>query len=309
MSIRHRLVRGVERLLQAEAAPSARMALVLGAALLTLVVATLRVSLEAHLGISLVLLVPIMLVAWYVNAPWALGMVALVVLTWHVADRVELTASVPMWVVNVNSAVRASVFALVVVLTAALRAAYRRQHLLATRDALTGLLNRRQFMATAEAERLRARRYRHPITLGFLDLDNFKAINDRYGHETGDQVLRLVGVYLLRRLRSVDISARLGGDEFVVLLPQTGPQPGAATIAEVQSGVVRELRAQGFDVGLSAGVATFLEAPDSVDEMLDTADRLMYEAKRADKGALRQTVVPSASKGAREAQPGGAPLR
>lgn len=299
--MRHQILRAAEQTLQAEAGPAARAALVVAACALTLAVATLRVSLEAHLGVSLVLLVPIMLVAWYVNATWALTLVGLVVLSWHVADRVELTESVPLWVVNVNSGVRATVFSLVVLLTAALRTAYRRQHVLATRDALTGLVNRRQFMTTAEAERRRARRYGHAITLGFLDLDDFKAVNDRYGHEAGDQVLRVVGMYLMRRLRNVDTVARLGGDEFVVLLPQTGPQAGATTIAEVQSGAVSELRAQGFDVGLSAGVATFVEPPDSVDEMLDTADRLMYEAKRADKGALRHTVVRTAGDGTREA--------
>jgi diguanylate cyclase (GGDEF)-like protein len=224
------------------------------------------------------LLLPIMLVAWYVNATWALAVVALVVLSWHAADRVALTESVPVWVVNINSAVRASVFSLVVLLTAALRAAYRRQHVLATRDALTGLANRRHFMAVAETERRRARRYRHPITIGFLDLDDFKAVN-----------------HLLRRLRNVDTAARLGGDEFVVLLPQTTAQPGASAIADVQRGVVRELREQGFQVGLSAGVATFLEPPDGVDEMLEVADQLMYEAKRSDKGTLRQAVLPASS--------------
>jgi diguanylate cyclase (GGDEF)-like protein len=300
MSIRHRIARQVEQLLQAEASPAGRWALVVAASLLTLTVATLRISLEAHLGISLLLL-PIMLVAWYVNATWALAVVALVVLSWPAADRVALTESVPVWVVNINSAVRASVFSLVVLLTAALRAAYRRQHVLATRDALTGLANRRHFMAVAETERRRARRYRHPITIGFLDLDDFKSVNDRYSHETGDQVLRLVGIHLLRRLRNVDTAARLGGDEFVVLLPQTTAQPGASAIADVQRGVVRELRKQGFEVGLSAGVATFLEPPDGVDEMLEVADQLMYEAKRGDKGTLRQAVLPASSGRARAA--------
>jgi diguanylate cyclase (GGDEF)-like protein len=197
----------------------------------------------------------------------------------------------------------------VVLLTAALRAAYRRQHLLATRDVLTGLVNRRQFMTIAEAERRRARRYGQPITIGFLDLDDFKAVNDRYGHEAGDQVLRLVGSYLMRRLRNVDTAARLGGDEFVVLLPQTGPQPGESTIADVQSGLTRELREQGFEIGVSAGVATFLEAPASVGEMLDLSDRLMYMAKHAGKGALRQAVVPGASEGVRKTDPTRTPVR
>jgi diguanylate cyclase (GGDEF)-like protein len=144
-----------------------------------------------------------------------------------------------------------------------------------------------------------ARREGQVTAVLFLDLDDFKVVNDTYGHQAGDQLLRLVGVYLLRRLRSVDTAARLGGDEFVVLLPQTASQAGASTISELKIGIARELKEQGFDVGISAGVVTFRNAPDSVDEMLQAADRLMYEAKRAGKNALRQAVVPAANDGAR----------
>jgi diguanylate cyclase (GGDEF)-like protein len=295
----HGFIRRAEAPLQAQASPAARVALVAIAALLTFLLATLRLSLDARLAVSLVLLLPTMLIAWYWTTAWALATVALVVLSQLAADLVAFEESVPLWVITINALVRAGVFGIVVLLTAALRAAYAYQHVLATRDGLTGLANRHRLLALAEAERRRARRYGHPITIGYLDLDDFKVVNDTYGHQAGDQLLRLVGVYLLRRLRSVDTAARLGGDEFVVLLPQTASQAGASTISELKIGIARELKEQGFDVGISAGVVTFRNAPDSVDEMLQAADRLMYEAKRAGKNALRQAVVPAANDGAR----------
>jgi diguanylate cyclase (GGDEF)-like protein len=187
----------------------------------------------------------------------------------------------------------------VVLLVAALRAAYRQQRLLATSDTLTGLGNRDHFMVAAEAERQRAARFRRPLTLAYLDLDDFKAVNDTLGHEKGDEVLRLVGAFLRQRLRSVDLAARLGGDEFVVLLPETGADAGAGAIADMQTGIVQLLTARGFSVGISVGVATFLEAPHSVDEMVQTADRLMYQVKREGKGGLRRAVVSGAHEPAR----------
>ncbi len=285
------LIRWLERRLQAEPSSLAKGIILVSVAALTLAMLTLRLAVEADLAVSLTLLLPIVLIAWYLGLAWGLATTCFVALSWLAADLVGVTPRVPDWVVYVNAIVRAGVFGLAALLVAALHQAYRHQRQLATIDPLTGLNNRLGFMAVAETERQRAARFGHPLTLAYLDLDDFKAVNDRLGHEAGDAVLRLVGSFLRQRLRRIDSAARLGGDEFVVLLPQTGEQAGLLAASDIHSGIAAALKKDGFAVGLSAGVATFLQAPHSVDDMLQTADRLMYEAKRESKGRLRHAAV------------------
>jgi diguanylate cyclase (GGDEF)-like protein len=287
-----RTIELLETLLQAEPKPVHKVLLVGACLVLTPAVATLHLSIEAHLALSLTLLPPTMLVAWYLGMGWGLTAALFVVLSWLAFDLLWIDKTVPGWVVFVNAGVRASVLCLVASLVATLRQAYRQQHLLATTDALTGLGNRLGFLAVAEVERQRAARFHQPVTLAYLDLDDFKAVNDRFGHAKGDEILTLVGRFLSKRLRSIDSAARLGGDEFVVLLPQTGEQAGAHVIASVQAGIAATLREHGFEVGVSAGVVTFLQAPRDVDEMLQIGDGLMYQAKRDGKGSLRHALVP-----------------
>jgi diguanylate cyclase (GGDEF)-like protein len=289
--MRATLIRWLEQRLQAQPGALASGLLLVSVLALAMATATLRLAVEAYLAVSLALLLPIMLIAWYLGLAWSLGMTGFVVLSLLAADLVGMT-QVPDWVVYVNAIVRASVFALVSLLVAALRQAYRRQRLLATTDALTGLGNRTRLLAAAEAERQRAARFGHPLALAYLDLDGFKQINDDLGHEAGDAVLRLVGEFLRKRLRAIDSAARLGGDEFVLLLPQTGEDAGLSAVSDIHGGIVATLKQHGFEMGLSAGVAIFLHPPDSVAAMLRAADEVMYTAKREHKGALRHVVVP-----------------
>jgi diguanylate cyclase (GGDEF)-like protein len=273
-------------LARAEANPVTKAGLLVVTGTLTVGAATLRLSLEAHLALSLTLLVPTLLIAWYLGLGWGLAAATFVVLSWFIADLIAVVETVPPWVVYVNAAVRLLVFCLMAYLAASLRRAYREQRMLATQDPLTGLANRRQFMVIAESERRRAARSRNPMTLAFLDLDGFKQLNDSEGHRRGDEALRLFGRHLRERLRSMDCAARVGGDEFVVLLPDTDAHGGPQVIAELQKTATEALAASGFGLGASAGVVTFQTVPASVDDMLQAADRLMYEAKTQGRGGL-----------------------
>ena len=277
--------------LAVEATPAVKIALVAACVGLTMATATLQFSLEAHLRVSLTLLPPIMLVAWYAGMGWGLGAACVVVLSWLAADLLATTPPEPSWVAYVNAGVRAGVFGLIAGLVAALRAAYRQQSLLATQDALTGLGNRHRFMAVADIERQRASRFGHALALAYLDLDDFKAVNDAFGHAQGDEVLRVAGRFLRKRLRSIDYAARLGGDEFVVLVSASGVQAVARGLMDVHQGLVDALRHAGFSVGVSAGIAVFPQAPPSVPAMLQAADRLMYQAKLQGKSQAHQAVI------------------
>lgn len=154
---------------------------------------------------------------------------------------------------------------------------------LATTDSLTRLHNRRHFLERAEAEFERSRRYQRPLSVFLLDADHFKQVNDTYGHETGDQVLRLLASICRQNLRQLDVIGRYGGEEFVVFLPETS-MAKAMEVAERLRAGVEEINLDGPDgaikVTVSIGVATATSQTDSIAALINDADRALYEAKR-----------------------------
>lgn len=164
--------------------------------------------------------------------------------------------------------------------TLELEAANRALDLQARTDALTGLLNRRGFETQMAFAVALARRSSRPLSLITVDVDHFKRVNDTYGHEAGDEVLRRLARTLESRLRGSDVVARLGGEEFVALLPDTDLN-GAQSIA--QALVTAMAEQQDPVVGtitVSAGVATMRGAEDTGAAMLRRGDAALYEAKR-----------------------------
>jgi diguanylate cyclase (GGDEF)-like protein len=155
---------------------------------------------------------------------------------------------------------------------------------LATHDPLTGLPNRRHFLERADAELARARQAGRPLALAILDLDCFKAINDRHGHGRGDDVLRHFAVLLKAAAGDTAIAARLGGEEFAWLLPETAPD-AALERCEALRTTVRDLMrvAPGSDepVTVSIGLAAFDARRDDRLGLLQRADTALYEAKHA----------------------------
>ena len=160
----------------------------------------------------------------------------------------------------------------------------------ARRDFLTGLGNRRDFCERAEVEMERARRSGQPTTVAYLDLDNFKEVNDRLGHAMGDRALREVAKGLAAHLRLTDIAARMGGDEFAILLPDTDAASARATLLKLQELLLWIMKQNGWPVTFSIGAVTFLVPPSSVEGMLQRADHFMYDVKANGKNTLRHEV-------------------
>lgn len=190
-----------------------------------------------------------------------------------------------------NGVVRFATLALVSSLVARLHASVRRERWLARTDPLTGAANARTFYEMATAETERAGRTRRPLTLAYLDLDNFKQLNDRLGHTTGDEALVRVVQLVQGHLRGLDLLARLGGDEFALLLPETGPEGAAALLGRLQEVLSQEMAQRGWPVSLSVGAVTFLRPAWDVDRMVQRADAVMYQAKRKGKGRVELAVV------------------
>ena len=159
---------------------------------------------------------------------------------------------------------------------------------LATTDELTQLANRRQFDEALAAEVVRAERFRDPVAVVVADLDNFKMINDRFGHDVGDLVLRAFAAAIRANVRDVDLPARYGGEEFTVLLPATDAA-GGAQLAERLRVAAEELVVDSGSgpvaVRSSFGVASFPAEP-SAAALLRAADRALYRAKAAGKNTV-----------------------
>jgi diguanylate cyclase (GGDEF)-like protein len=192
---------------------------------------------------------------------------------------------------SINVALLLGFFLLVSTLLSALRAALWRERAASRIDVLTQLSNRRAFAELAEAEIERLARYGGPFTVAYLDLDDFKQVNDRFGHETGDRVLVLAAQAIRKSLRVNDIVARVGGDEFIVLLPQTEARDAETVLRKLESHLAAVMRQGSWEVTVSIGAATFEKAPSSVEQMVETVDMLMYSAKTGGKNQLVRRVV------------------
>jgi diguanylate cyclase (GGDEF)-like protein len=130
-----------------------------------------------------------------------------------------------------------------------------------------------------------------PFSLAYIDLDDFKWVNDTPGHGTGDNVLRLVVESLEQSTRATDVVARLGGDEFAVLFPETGADAGSEAALHIRLVLLDSMRKNDWPVTFSIGMVTYNEPPASVDEMIKAADTLMYSVKETTKNAVRSSVV------------------
>jgi diguanylate cyclase (GGDEF)-like protein len=163
-------------------------------------------------------------------------------------------------------------------------------YLLATTDGLTGITNRREFTAILTREVERTKRYDTPLALAMYDLDHFKLVNDIFGHDVGDDVLRTVTELVKENLRATDIVARWGGEEFMVLMPHTAMQ-GAENTAEKLRRAIAEHHFDKVDrLTVSLGVTIF-ELADDLDSLLKRVDNALYLAKK--QGRNRVEILPN----------------
>jgi diguanylate cyclase (GGDEF)-like protein len=179
---------------------------------------------------------------------------------------------------------------------AALREATAQLERLATTDALTSILNRRAFFDRYGVEFRRSTRYGRPLALIMIDLDDFKVLNDHWGHPFGDFILTEMAQVISSNLRESDVIARYGGEEFVVLLPETTSEAASLVAEKLRAAVeAHEFRSESLPprgqaaqhVTISAGVTALPSAtPVDSDELISRADRALYRAKRAGKNQV-----------------------
>jgi diguanylate cyclase (GGDEF)-like protein len=192
---------------------------------------------------------------------------------------------IPIW----NLAEELCVFVFFTYILSALVESLRHERTMSRFDPLTGVANRRHFREMLDLEISRYRRYRRPFTLVYMDLDNFKAVNDLHGHAAGDALLRTVADTIVLSTRDVDTPGRLGGDEFGLLLPETGYDAAQTVLANLKARIAAEMARNGWPVTATMGTVTYADPTLSSEEMITLADRQMY-AKKAEGKAGKPAI-------------------
>ncbi|MBW4648216.1 MAG: GGDEF domain-containing protein [Kastovskya adunca ATA6-11-RM4] len=266
-----------------------RLAIFVGVILL-LLLGFLDHQISADISVDIFYLFPVSLITWFVER-WmgflsATGSVAI----WYFANEQQLNQQ--SWLVVIwNAASKLSFFLAFSYLLSALHQSLESGKQLARTDLITGLINKKIFFELANLEVKRASRYRHPLTIAYIDIDDFRLINNNYGHQAGDRTLRQVAEVLKNNIRETDFVTRLGGDKFLILLPGSGYEPAQGVVLRLQKCLQKTVERQKLGTTFSIGMITFLEPPEAVDEMLAKADHLMYSLKNNGKKCLKHITV------------------
>jgi diguanylate cyclase (GGDEF)-like protein len=279
--------------------------MVLAGLLLVAVIALLDYVTGPYLSFGIFYLIPVAICAWW--SGFAPGIIIALggAVAWHIVDTIE-NPLIPEVAAIWNGVVRFGTLVLTSSLVSRLHTAVLREHLLATTDALTGAANGRTFYEKVQVECERTRRAAHHLTLAYFDVDDFKRLNDEFGHATGDAALIHVVKTIHLHLRSSDLLARLGGDEFALLMPETETEGAVALLTRVQSVLAQEMKRHGWPVTVSVGAITFGNVSKDVDLMIQQVDALMYRAKKKGKGRVeheRLETAPSYSPAAKRHWP------
>jgi diguanylate cyclase (GGDEF)-like protein len=242
-------------------------------------------------GFSLFYLIPIFLVArlgdW--TSAWLTAMLA--AFAWMVIDVLTsgyTTVLAPLW----NTLTRFAFFSLALVALRNYQERLTAAQLRALSDPLTGLPNRQYLHIMLGAARARLERHGKPLTLAYLDIDDFKLLNDRHGHNAGDALLKQVARALAEHTRDTDTVARVGGDEFLILLPESPHRVARPVLERVHQALKEIPLPRETALTMSIGACTFHRPQESIEEMMRLADDVMYRVKGTGKNDLRIEDVP-----------------
>jgi len=272
-----------------------RLSILLFALALILAIGVLDFVTGYDLSFGLFYTAPIILLSWYVSRTATIFGALLSAIICYFANSLAAPDLIGQPVLLWNTAIRFGFFVAIAYPLIALRETYTRERESARTDPLTGVANSRAFHESANLELMHAKRIGYPLTLLYLDLDNFKTINDTRGHAAGDELLKKIGHALKGELRATDLVGRLGGDEFAILLPNTTEDQATLVIRKIEQALSREPDVMESTVGVSIGAATPSMLPAVIDGMIAMADSRMYQVKNSKKGHIRhqeQSAIP-----------------
>ncbi|QFZ13528.1 MULTISPECIES: GGDEF domain-containing protein [Nostocaceae] len=243
-----------------------------------------------EISVSILYLLPIGIAAWFVNKHTGFFVAVSSDITNLVVNQIQdqyhLHPLIHFW----NALVILSFFLFVSHLLSQLKTTLINLEKLARTDNLTGLTNRGFFLDIVNSEIEKSLRHREPLTLAYVDVDNFKQINDQFGHGFGDRLLQIIAKSTTNTLRKIDVIARLGGDEFAILLPRTSYESAEVVLHRLHTVLLASMKKENLSVTFSIGAITFNNPPKSVAEIIEIADNLMYLAKKKGKNLLQHEL-------------------
>lgn len=253
---------------------------------LLLLVGALDYVTGPELSFSLFYLIPIAVSSWGLRRNYGILTAVLSTILWLFIEVISTTSHHNAFIHLWNAIIRLGFF----LLPALLLKSLEQERLHARTDFLTSAFNHRYFHEILQMEIDRSARYNLTFTVVFIDTDNFKAVNDTYGHTFGDETLRVIVEIMKNNLRKTDTIARVGGDEFIILLPETGDQAARIVIANLSRKLKDEMHAKKCPITFSMGVLTLTAPKISTDQVLNIADKIMYLVKNSGKDNIRYEI-------------------
>jgi len=263
-------------------------------AIITVLIGVIDYQTGAQISMLLLYACPILAAAWFCGKVKGIIVALIAAVCWLIANYLNRSAAFSEGIFSWNFLTRLGIFVLVayaVSLQASLKKALDRERLRANTDRLTGLLNKTAFREQVEEEMSRAQRYNHPLSLAFIDLDNFKQVNDTRGHAIGDKLLRQVSETIVNSIRKTDMAGRIGGDEFTICFPETAEIQVRSAIDKLVKELDIMTSQSGWQITASIGVLTCRNVCETYDALLGEADKLMYIAKGKGKNTAEFKVV------------------
>jgi diguanylate cyclase (GGDEF)-like protein len=248
-----------------------------------------------EISVSVFYLGPLALAAWYAGRGSGIIAATLASIFWFIADFASGHPYSHQMIAIWNALVLFGLYIITATLISKLRQSLCMLQTLAQTDVLTGLYNRREFNTRLGLTLAYARRHDSVFSVAYIDVDDFKAVNDSKGHTGGDRVLQTIANVLKHSIRSYDTAARLGGDEFSLLLPDLDHDAARHFITKISYNLKQVPELNDWGISCSIGVVTFQAPEISPERALASADELMYQVKHKGKGAIEFSVYKQAA--------------
>jgi diguanylate cyclase (GGDEF)-like protein len=244
----------------------------------------------SEISFSIFYLIPIIFVTWFSDRWVGIFVSGASAMAWLMADlmvgQIYSLWIIPYW----NSIMRFGIFLVNVYLLSKLKGALELEKTLSRIDSLTGIANGKYFIELVNSELIRSNKNNLPFTIAYMDLDDLKIVNDRFGHNEGDIVLLTVAGIIRNNIGTIDTVGRLGGDEFAILFPGMGAEKSQGIIPKIHKSLLDAMLENKWGITLSVGVGTFKGANFSVEEILRLTESLMYSVKNAGKSGIKYEV-------------------
>jgi diguanylate cyclase (GGDEF)-like protein len=258
--------------------------------ILVLIIAAVDIAAGIYIVSGPFLVLPVLLASWYGSKRSGILSAVFATAVWVITRKVINSNNINPEILIYDGISYLTAYSMLAIITTNFRSVHRAEVVAADTDNLTSVLNLRGFYTEFANELLRSIRYKHIFSLAYLDIDNFKKINDSLGHSSGDKLLVDVAECLKITLRATDSVARLGGDEFACLLPETGTEAARKAFSKLKVSLLKRMESHKWTVTFSIGLVTFEVPPEDIKQAIKIADELMYHVKECQKNNIAHRI-------------------